>query len=103
MVHVLPVQGTPELDAALQVGSHQSRAEGQNPLPAVHTGLDAAQDSIGFLGSKHTLLVHAQPLIQQNPQVLLGRVALNLFNSQSVLILGVILTQGQDFALGLDP
>ncbi|KAF4788915.1 mRNA cap guanine-N7 methyltransferase [Turdus rufiventris] len=103
MVHVLPVQETPELNAALQVGSHQSRAEGQNPLPAGHTGLDAAQDSIGFLGYKHTLLAQAQPLIQQNPQVLLGRVALNLFNSQSALILGVILTQGQDFALGLDP
>jgi len=32
----------PELDAGLQVGSHQSRAEGQNPLPqpAGHAAID---------------------------------------------------------------
>ena len=32
-VHVCPVLGAPELGAGLQVGSHQSRAEGQNHLP----------------------------------------------------------------------
>jgi len=36
----------PELDAGLPVGSHQSRVEGQNPLP--HTAGDAAQDSVAF-------------------------------------------------------
>ncbi|KAJ7414954.1 RNA-directed DNA polymerase from mobile element jockey-like [Pitangus sulphuratus] len=43
---------TPELDAALTVGSHQSRIEGQNalPQPAGHVAFDAAQDPIGFLG-----------------------------------------------------
>jgi len=31
--HVLTVLRAPELDAGLQVGSHQSQAEWQNPLP----------------------------------------------------------------------
>ncbi|NXC65955.1 LBN protein, partial [Anhinga anhinga] len=46
------------LDAALQVGSHQSRVEGQNhlPRPAGHASFDAAQDTLGFLGCKCTLL-----------------------------------------------
>jgi len=39
------------MDAGLQVGSHESGAEGQNPLPrpAGHASLDAAQDMICFL------------------------------------------------------
>jgi len=42
----------PELDAGLPEGSHQSGAEGQNPLPhpAGHTAFDAAQDTVGHLG-----------------------------------------------------
>jgi len=56
-IHVLLMLGAPELDAGLQVGSHQSGAEGQNPLPqpAGHASLDAAQDTVGFLGCKHIL------------------------------------------------
>jgi len=47
--------GAPELDAGLQVGSHQSGAEGQNhlPRPAGHTSFDAAQDTVGLLGCEH--------------------------------------------------
>ena len=43
------VLGAPELDAVLQVGSHESRVEGQNhlPRPAGHTSLDATQDTVG--------------------------------------------------------
>jgi len=57
-VHVLLVLGAPERDTGLQVGSHQSRAEGQNhlPRPAGHTAFDAAQDTVGLLGFKRTLL-----------------------------------------------
>ena len=53
-VHVFPVLGSPELDAVLQVGSHESGGEGQNPLPrpASHASFDAAQDTVGFLGCK---------------------------------------------------
>ena len=32
-LHVLLVLGAPELDALLQVGSHESRVEGQNHFP----------------------------------------------------------------------
>ncbi|KAK4823100.1 hypothetical protein QYF61_025838 [Mycteria americana] len=97
-VHVLPVLRTPELDAVLQVGSHHSRAEGQNhlPQPAGHTSFDAAQDTVGFLGRECTLLAHVH-----NPQVLLHRAALNPFIPQPVLIPGVAPTQVQDLALAL--
>ncbi|KAK4829553.1 hypothetical protein QYF61_005222 [Mycteria americana] len=88
-LHVLPVLRTPGLDAALQVGSQQSGAEGQNhlPPPAGHAAFDAAQDTVGLLGCKHTLSVHVQLFIHQYPQpVLKPRIAL---------------TQVQDPAVGL--
>ncbi|KAK4815585.1 hypothetical protein QYF61_004800 [Mycteria americana] len=80
-VHVFPVLRAPELDAVLQVGSHQSGGEGQNhlPRPAGHTSFDAAQDTVGFLGCEHTLLDHVQLFIHQYPQVLLCRAVLNPF------------------------
>ena len=42
---VFPVLGTRELDTGFQVGSHQNRVEGQNPLPppAGHNSVDAAR------------------------------------------------------------
>nr|XP_054508719.1 tubulin-specific chaperone A isoform X2 [Agelaius phoeniceus]XP_054508720.1 tubulin-specific chaperone A isoform X2 [Agelaius phoeniceus] len=53
----------PRADAALQVGSQQGRAEGQNPLPgpAAHPALDAAQDTCGSLGWECPWLGHVQP------------------------------------------
>ncbi|KAK4827937.1 hypothetical protein QYF61_022552 [Mycteria americana] len=61
-VRVFPVLRTPELDAVLQVGSHQSRVEGQNrlPRPAGHASFDAAQDMVGFLGCERTLPAYTQ-------------------------------------------
>jgi len=57
------------LNAVLQVRSHQRRAEGQDHLlPADHSALDAAQDMVGFLGWKGTLLAY----VQQYPQVILA-------------------------------
>ncbi|KAK4823599.1 hypothetical protein QYF61_003799 [Mycteria americana] len=102
-VHVFPVLRTPELDAVLQVGSHQSRVEGQNhlPRPAGHASFDAAQDMVGLLGCERTLLAHVWLFIHQYLQVLLSRTALNPFIPQPVLIPGVAPTQGQDPALGL--
>ncbi|KAK4829425.1 hypothetical protein QYF61_004300 [Mycteria americana] len=106
-VHVFPVLRTPEVDAILQVGSHQNGVEGQNhlPQPADHASFDAAQDTVGVLGCEHTLLAHVQLFVQlfihQHPQVLLGRAALHHFIPQPVLILGVAPTQAQDLALGL--
>lgn len=56
-VHVFLVLGTPHLDTAFQVVSHEGRAEGENHLPhsAGHISFDAAQDAVGFLGWKCTL------------------------------------------------
>ncbi|KAK4810846.1 hypothetical protein QYF61_008818 [Mycteria americana] len=101
-VHVFPVLRTPELDAGLQVGSHQRGVEGQNhlPRPAGHASFDAAQDTVGFLGCERTLPAHVQLFIHQYPQVLLLRAALNPFIPQPVLVPGVALTQVQDLALG---
>ncbi|KAK4816603.1 hypothetical protein QYF61_018651 [Mycteria americana] len=60
-----------------------------------------AQDMIGFLGCKCTLLAHVQLFIHQYPQVLLHRAALNPLIPQSVLTLGIAPTQMQDLACGL--
>lgn len=92
-----------EVDAALQVGSHRSRGEGQNclPQPAAHPSFDAAQETIGFLGFKPALLSHVLCLIHPHPQVLLSRVALCVFIPQLLLISGSALTQVQDLTLGL--
>ncbi|KAK4826501.1 hypothetical protein QYF61_009574 [Mycteria americana] len=111
-VHVFPVLRTLELDAVLQVGSHQSGVEGHDhlPQPAGHASFAAAQDTVGFLGRKHTLLAHVQLFIHQYPQVLLCRAALNplipqplsIPSSRSpILIAGVAPAQVQDPALGL--
>ena len=92
-----------ELDAGFHVGSHQSRVEGQNhlPRPAGYASFDAAQDTVGLLGCKHTLVTCVQLCIHQYPQVLLSRVALNPFIPQPVLIAGVAPTQMQDLGPGL--
>jgi len=65
-LHVLLVLRAPELDAVLQVGSHQSRAEGQNhlPCPAGHASLDAVQDVIA-LDLRH---ISSQLLERSNPE-----------------------------------
>jgi len=71
----------PELDGGLQVGSNQSRVEGQNPLPhpAGHAAFDAARDTVGLLRCERTLLGHVELLVNQHPQVLL-RAALTLLS-----------------------
>ncbi|XP_053932310.1 coiled-coil domain-containing protein 91 isoform X1 [Cuculus canorus] len=60
--HVFPVLKAPELDAMLQVGSHKTRVEGQNPLPcpAGHASFDAAQDTVGLLGCDCILSAHVK-------------------------------------------
>jgi len=95
--------GAPELDAVLQVRSHKSGVKGQNHLPqsAGHTSLDAAQDTVGFLGCKRTLPAHVELLIQQYPQVLLLRAALKSLSAKTVLVFGIAPTHVQDLALGL--
>ncbi|KAK4822199.1 hypothetical protein QYF61_011840 [Mycteria americana] len=57
--------------------------------------------SPGYGWPSGTLPAHIQLFIHQYSQVLLSRAAPNLFIPQSILILGVALTQVQDFALGL--
>jgi len=93
----------PELDAVLQMRSHQSRVKEQDPLPcpAGHATFDAAQDVVGFLGCKCTLSDHVELLINEHTQVLLLRAALNPFSAQSVFVLGIAPTLVQDLALGL--
>ncbi|KAK4827472.1 hypothetical protein QYF61_018708 [Mycteria americana] len=76
------------------VSQEQSRA-------AVHASFDAAQDTVGWLGCKHTLPGHVELLINQHPQVLLLRVALNPFSAQPMFLLGIASTHVKDLALGL--
>ncbi|KAK4806791.1 hypothetical protein QYF61_005587 [Mycteria americana] len=102
-LHVLLVLRAPELDAVLQVGSHQSRIEGQNhlPQPVGHASFDAAQDKIGLLGCERTLLAHVQLFVHQYPQVLFRRAALDHIIPQPLLKPRIAPTQVQDPALGL--
>ncbi|KAK4824932.1 hypothetical protein QYF61_021552 [Mycteria americana] len=58
-------------------------------------------DMVGFLGCKRTLAGHVELLINQHPQVLLLRAALNPFSAQPVFVLGIAPTHVQDLALGL--
>ena len=101
-LHVFSLLRAPELDTVLQVGSQQREVEGQNHLsqPAGHA-FDAAQDTVGLLDCERTLLGHVELLINQHPQVLLLRVALNPFSAQPVVVLVIALTHVQDLALGL--
>ena len=64
--------GAPELDAGLQVGSQERGVKGQNPLPrpAGHAALDAAQDTVGFLGCKCALPAHVEFLCLEEQQTL---------------------------------
>lgn len=60
---------TPELGAALQVGSHQR--EGQNPLPqlAALTAFDVAQDSMAFWAAgAHGWIVSSSTWILPHPR-----------------------------------
>ncbi|RMC15740.1 hypothetical protein DUI87_07944 [Hirundo rustica rustica] len=52
-----------------------------------------------LLCCKHTLLAHIKLLMNQQPQVILLRVAFNHNHTQ--LAFGIVLTQAQNFALGL--
>jgi len=85
------------------VGSHQSRAEGQNPLPrpAGHAAFDGAQDMVSLLGCERTLSAHEQLFIPQYPQVLLGWAAPSPLIPQPALVAEVAPTPVQDLALGL--
>ncbi|PKU43516.1 hypothetical protein llap_6172 [Limosa lapponica baueri] len=94
-----------DLDAQLDAVSHQSGVKGQNqlPQPAGHASFDAAHsfDMVGFLGFECTLPAHVELLINQHPQVLFLRPALNPFSAQPVFVLGIAATHVQDLALDL--
>ncbi|PKU35685.1 hypothetical protein llap_14008 [Limosa lapponica baueri] len=100
---VLLELGSPERDTALQMGSHQGRAEGEDnlPRPAGHTLPDAPQDAIGLLGHKDTLLAHGRPVVHQDSQVFLLRGVLQQVSPQPVLVQGVISPQVQHLTLAL--
>jgi len=53
-VHVCPVLRAPELDAGLPGRSHQSGAEGQNPLPHPpgHAAGDVARAQLAFWAAR---------------------------------------------------
>jgi len=83
-LYIFLVLGAPELDAVLQVGTHESRVGGQNhlPRPAGHASLDATQNMIDLLGCKCILPVHSESLINQHSQILLLTAALKPFSAQ---------------------
>ena len=72
------------------MGPNEGRAEGDSPLPlpADRPSSDAAQDIVGLLCCKSTLLAHDQLFTLHNRQVLLHIAAFN----ESVCISGIALT-----------
>lgn len=103
IVNVVRVSGAADLDTVLQVESHKSRIEGKISLSQVdgHFSCDAAQDAVGFLGCRRTLLSHAELLIHEHPQVFLPRANFDPFFTQPALNLEVDLTHVLDLALDL--
>ena len=77
------------------MGPHQSRVKGDNhlPLPAGRSSLNAAQDTVGLLGCKCTLLAYVQLFVHQDPRVLC-RAAPKGFYAQFVQASGFPLHQG---------
>jgi len=95
--------GAPELDAGLLMGSQQSGAEGQNPLPrpAAHAagGMQPRVQLAFWAASAHCRVVF-ELLVNQHPQVLLLRAAPNPFSAQPVFM-PVCLTAFSSFILPL--
>ena len=98
-VPVLLVLGASELNAVLQITSHQRRVKGDNNLPqlAGHAVFEVAQDMAGFLGCKHISLAHAEGfclfvfLVNQQPRILPLRAAFKPVSSPAS-VLGIALT-----------
>ena len=61
--------------------------------------MDAAQDTVGFLGCKDTLLAHVQLPNRQYYQVLFGRTVLHPYIPQLVLVMGIATTKVLDLAV----
>lgn len=78
----------PELDAVLQVRSHQNEVEGQNhvPCPSGQVSFNAVQDTADFLGCKCTWLGHFEILVSQYATIFFLGAALNPFLTQSVFV-----------------
>ncbi|KAK4823086.1 LOW QUALITY PROTEIN: hypothetical protein QYF61_025708 [Mycteria americana] len=71
------------------------------PSPAGHAISDTSQDAIGLLGHLGTLLPHIQLAVNQHPQVLFHRAALQPLFPKPVALQGVAVAQVQDHALSL--
>ena len=74
------------LDQLQKHWPHKGRGEGDNhfPLTASLPSSDVAQDMVGLLGCRYTLLAHVELFMHQNSQVLICRAALHEFFSQTV-------------------
>jgi len=70
-------------------GLHKSRVKGHShvPHPAGHTSLDAAQDTVGFLGYKRTLLAHVELLTVPLLSSKIPRIVIICWPSMSTLYL----------------
>ncbi|KAJ7412648.1 hypothetical protein WISP_94987 [Willisornis vidua] len=98
----LAVNG-PKLNTRLEVQPHQCRVERDDhcPGPAGHTIADKGQDAICLLGHLGSLLAHVQLPVDQHLQVLFCQAAFEPLFPQPEVLPGVVVTQGQDLALGL--
>ena len=95
-LHIFPVSGAPDLDTVLQMELLEGKITSLCLLPPP---FDAAQDTVGLLSCKCTLVDHVQLFMQQDSQVLLHRAALKEFFCLSALMPGTAPTEVQHLAL----
>jgi len=87
------------------VWPHLCQVQGPDPLPAPagHPIPDPSQAAVGLLAPLGTLLAPAQPAVDQHPQVLLHRAALQPPLPQPAAPHGVGVTRGHLALLNLGP
>lgn len=84
----------------LQVGSHLSRTEGQNPPSLTALAVGSSQ-YMGASGLSVHIVNPVELLIYQHSQILFPRAAPCSFFAQPMFVLGIALTHMQDLGLGL--
>ncbi|GAB0205879.1 hypothetical protein GRJ2_003053500 [Grus japonensis] len=99
-LNVFLVARGPKLNTGLTSAKYRGTSTSLSG-PAGHAIPDTSQDAVGLLGHLGTLLAHAQPVVNQHPQVLFCWAAFQPLCPKPVALHGAVVTQVQDLALGL--
>lgn len=84
------------MDAVFQLGSHESRVEGQS---VGYAFLGATQDIVGLFGCKCAFPAHVESCINHHPQILFLRADLKPFSAQPLSVGVEISRKGAEMTL----